>query len=299
MNNDRPLLGVFLMVGFALTVPGIDALAKLAGDFIPVGQIVASRFCIQAALLLPIALLIGHLRLPSLHEALLHAARAALIITATAMFFTALRFMAIADAIAIFFVEPFILTLLGAAILGERVGLRRLMACMTGFLGALLVIRPSFAAAGTVALLPLGTAVCFSFYLILTRYAARMLHPVALQAWTSLAASALVLPVLAGFQGSGFGPLELKMPEGRYWVYLAGVGIGSTLTHLMLSGALRFAPTATLAPLQYLEIIAATILGYLIFSDVPDAQAVVGVAVIVCSGLYVIWRERRLAGEEA
>ena len=297
MNSDRPLLGVLLMVGFALTAPGMDALAKLAGDRIPVAQILAFRFSIQAALLLPLALLFGLLRYQSPIEILMHFARAALILMATALFFSALRFMAIADAIAIFFVEPFILTLLGAALLGERVGWRRLMACLTGFLGALLIIRPSFTAFGFVALLPLGTAVCFSCYMILTRHTSRSLHPVALQAWTALAASILILPVLASFRGTGVHSFDPIMPEGRYWAYLVGVGIGSTISHLMVSGALRFAPTATLAPLQYLEIISATVLGYLIFSDLPNTQAVIGVAVIVCSGLFVIWRERLRAQE--
>ncbi len=74
---------------------------------------------------------------------------------------------------------------------------------------------------------------------------------------------------------------------------LIGIGLGSTASHLMVSGALRFAPTTTVAPLQYLEIISATILGYLIFSDLPDTTSVIGVAIIVCSGLFVIWRERR------
>ena len=297
MNNDRPLLGVLLMVGFALTAPGMDALAKLAGDRIPVGQILAFRFCAQAALLLPLAFLFGLLRYPSPSEILLHFARAALILMATAFFFTALRFMSIADAIAIFFVEPFVLTLLGAAFLNERVGWRRLMACLTGFLGALMIIQPNYAEFGVNALLPLGTAVCFSCYLILTRHAARTLHPIALQSWTAIAASALILPLIAGFQGSGIQAIDPVMPEGRYWAYLIGVGIGSTVSHLMVAGALRFAPAATLAPLQYLEIIAATILGYLIFSDLLDSQAVIGVTVIVCSGLFVIWRERLHARE--
>ena len=292
MNSDRPMLGVFLMIGFTLTAPGMDALAKLAGDRIPVGQILAYRFCIQAALLLPLAAVLGHLRLPRLAEACWHVVRAALILSATGFFFTALKFMAIADAIAIFFVEPFMVTLLGAVFLGERIGWRRILACAAGFLGALLVIRPSFAAFGPVALFPLATAICFSLYMILTRHTARSLHPVTLQAWTALAASALILLVLAAFRGSGVEPFDPAMPEGRYWAYLAGVGVVSTISHMMVSGALRFAPTATVAPLQYLEIIAATILGFLIFSDIPDAQTVIGVAVIISSGLFVIWRER-------
>lgn len=293
MTPDRPLLGVFLMIGFALIAPGMDALAKLAGERIPVGEILAFRFGVQTLLLFPLALALGVL-VPQGPKALTgHALRAALILLATGFFFTALRFMPIADAIAIFFVEPFILTLLGAAFLGEAIGWRRILACAIGFGGAMLVIRPSFAAFGPVALLPLGTAVAFALYMILNRRTARDQHPVALQAWTALAAAAMVIPILALFEGSGSEIFDPVWPEGRFWAYLIGVGVVASISHLCVSGALRFAPAATVAPLQYLEILAATGLGYLIFADLPDRQTVLGICIIVASGLFVIWREGR------
>ncbi len=293
MNADRPLLGVGLMIGFAALAPLMDAFAKLASEAIPIGQIVAFRFCIQAAVLTPLAVWLGALHRPKAAEMALHTARAALILLATAAFFTAISVMPIADAISIFFVEPFILTLLGAVLLGETVGWRRILACALGFTGALLVIRPSFAAFGPVALLPLFTAVAFALYMILTRRMARALHPVALQAWTALAAAALILPVLAVFDGRDMKVLEVVRPEGRFSLFLLGVGLTASVTHLMLSGALRFAPAATVAPLQYLEIVAATGLGYLLFADFPDPLTFLGIAVIVGAGLFVILRERR------
>jgi len=293
MSADRPLLGVFLMIGFAIVAPGMDALAKLSGAVIPVGEILAFRFGVQSLLLVPIALLLGCLTRPSLPDLGWHFIRAFLILAATGAFFTALRFMPIADAIAIFFVEPFILTLFGAAFLGESIGWRRLLACAIGFAGAMLVIRPSFAAFGPVAMFPLITAVSFALYMILTRRTARSLHPVAVQAWTALAASALILPILLAFNGSGIQPFDPVMPTGRFWAYLAGVGVTASITHLMVSAALRFAPAATIAPLQYLEIISATGLGYLIFADLPDAQTLLGIVIIMASGLFVILRERR------
>lgn len=295
MTPDRPLIGALLMVGFAALAPLMDAFAKLASDAIPIGQIVAVRFCIQALLLTPIALMLGTLHRPIRTDLILHVARAALILTATAAFFTALRAMPIADAISIFFVEPFILTLLGAALLGETIGWRRLLACALGFTGALLVIRPSFSAFGAVALLPLFTAIAFALYMILTRRMAQRLHPVALQAWTAIAAAALILPVLAIFSGTGVPVLDVVMPQGRFWGYLLGVGLTASVTHLMLSGALKFAPAATIAPLQYLEIVAATALGYLLFADFPDTLTFTGIIIIVGSGLFVILRERRLS----
>jgi drug/metabolite transporter (DMT)-like permease len=295
MSPDRPLLGVLLMVGFAIIAPGMDAFAKLASATIPVGQILAFRFGVQSLLLLPVAMMIGALAKPAARDMGLHFARAALILLATGAFFSAISVMPIADAIAIFFVEPFLLTLFGAVFLGESIGWRRILACAIGFVGALLVIRPSFSDFGAVALLPLVTAVCFALYMIMTRGMARRLHPVGLQAWTALAASVLILPCLAIGDGRGFQPLDPVLPQGLFWLFLLGVGVTASLSHLMISAALRFAPAATIAPLQYLEIIAATALGYAIFNDLPDAQTFLGIAIIMASGLFVVWRERRVS----
>jgi drug/metabolite transporter (DMT)-like permease len=270
----------------------MDAFAKLASATIPVGQTLAFRFGVQSLLLLPVAALLGVLSRPGARDLQLHLVRALLIVIATWAFFTALRAMPIADAIAIFFVEPFILTLFGALFLAERIGWRRILACAVGFGGAMLVIRPSFSEFGPVAVMPLITAVCFAFYMILTRGMARRLHPVALQAWTALAASVLILPCLAVGRAYGVPALDPVIPQDVVWLFLLGVGITASVTHLMVSAALKYAPAATIAPLQYLEILGATLLGYLIFGDLPDTQTFLGIAIIIVSGLFVIWRER-------
>ena len=281
------------MIGFALVAPGMDALAKLSAATIPVGQILAFRFGVQLGLLVPLALVLGVWVHQSMAEIGTHFLRAGLILLATGAFFTALKVMPIADAIAIFFVEPFILTLFGAVFLGESIGWRRLLACGIGFCGALIVIRPSFSEFGLVALLPLLTAVSFALYMILTRRVARRMHPVALQGWTALAAFAIILPVLLMFNDSDVAVFDPVMPQGMVWIFLLGVGITASASHLMISGALRYAPAATIAPLQYLEIVTASILGYLIFADLPDAQTLLGIAIIMASGIFVILRERR------
>lgn len=288
------MLGVALMIGFIATAPVMDAFAKLAAPAIPTGQIVAFRFGVQALLLLPLAIVLGELERPSRRDIGLHLVRSALIVLATLAFFAALAEMPIADAMAIFFAMPFILTLLGAVMLKETIGWRRLVACSVGFLGALLVIRPSFSVFGPIAILPLLAALCFAFYMILTRGMARRLHPVALQAWTALAAFALILPLVWLANGSRIPALDPVWPAGKYWAYLAGVGILASLSHLLISTALRFAPAATLAPLQYLEIVAATALGYWIFADFPDRQTMLGIAIIMASGIFVVIRERHL-----
>ena len=142
--QDRTTLGIAFMVAFALVAPIMDAFAKATPYYIPVMEILGFRFGIQVLLLLPVALVLGISHRPRAPEIGLHLVRGFLIMAATGLFFAAVREMPLANAIAIFFVEPFILTLLGALFLGEAVGLRRIMACTVGFGGALLVIQPSF-----------------------------------------------------------------------------------------------------------------------------------------------------------
>ena len=293
-NSATTSLGILLMVGFCVLAPLQDSFAKLTSHDIAIGQIAATRFVFQVALLLPLAAIFGWLHRPRRGEVALHLIRGVLLLVATACFFTALRFMPIADAIAIFFVEPFILTLLGGLLLGEPLGPRRYIACAVGFVGALLIIQPSFQRVGPVALLPLVTALCFAFYMILTRRMATRMHPITLQVYTGTAALILALPILVLADGSGIGPLDPSWPSGWDIWFLCGLGVIATLSHVCISFALSLAPASLLAPLQYLEIVAATALGYWIFSDLPNALSFAGIALIVASGLYVFFRERQL-----
>ena len=290
---DKTALGILLMIGFAVSGPLIDTFGKLAAPHMSVGQLAAARFTVQTLALWPLAWALGALHRPGRREIGLHLARAAMILIATGCFFVALRAMPIADAMAIFFVEPFILTILGGLVLGEAVGWRRLAACAVGFAGALLVIQPRFAALGGVALLPLGTAGFFAVYMLLTRAMATRLHPVTMQAYTALAAMALIWPALGLGLRMGLAELTPSLPAPLHALWLVGVGIAATVAHLFLSYALRFAPAATIAPLQYLEIVSATVIGYLVFADTPDATMLAGVAVVVGSGLFVFHREAR------
>ena len=298
-STDRILAGVALMLGFCVTAPLLDVAAKLASDSVPVGQITTARFLVQCVLMAPFVWIMG----VSLHVArgqwLALVSRAALLLASTFCFIAAIRVMPLADALAIVFLAPFIVLLVGKFYLGEDVGPRRVGAAMVGFVGVLCVIQPSFAAFGAVALFPLGTAVGFAFYILVTRGLSRRMHPVALQFHTGLIASLLCLPVMILAEGTGSAMLDPVWPQGINWLWLFGVGFFATLSHMMMTYALSLAPSATLAPLQYLELPVATLLGYLVFRDFPNAMALAGIAIIIGAGLYMIHRERVTARQSA
>ena len=170
--------------------------------------------------------------------------------------------------------------------------MRRIIASVVGFGGSLLVIQPSLVTFGLVALYPLGTALCFALYMLETRSLSRKMHPIPMQFATSVL-TALFCSLFVGVAWIGQWDAHAPvMPEGITWLWLFGVGAASALAHIMMTYALRFAPSATLAPLHYLEIISAAILGLLVFQDFPNTLTWAGIAIIVSSGLYIIHRER-------
>ncbi len=291
-STDRILVGVALMLGFCLTAPLLDVAAKLASASVPVGQITAARFIVQCALMAPFVWAMGvSLRVPQ-GQILTLIARALLLLFATFCFIAAIRVMPLADALAIVFVAPFIVLLVGKFYLDEEVGPRRVGAALVGFVGVLFVIQPSFAAFGAIAIIPLGTAVAFAAYILVTRSLSRRMHPVALQFHTGLIASLFCLPVLLLAKGSGSALFDPVWPEDIAWLWLFGAGFFATVSHMMMTYALSFAPSATVAPLQYFELPVATIFGYLVFNDFPNMLSLLGIGIIISAGLYMIHRER-------
>ena len=290
---DRVPLGVALMLGFCLIAPIIDVAAKLASESTSQGTITLARFTVQAVLMAPLLPLLAlDLRLPRrLWGAV--ALRAAMALVSTFAFVAAVAVMPLADAVAIVYVLPFMVMLLGWGLLGERVGPRRLAAAAAGFGGALLVIQPNFADFGAVALLPLVAALSFSIYVLVTRQM-RGMHPVAMQFHTAWVAVLIGVPAMA-VAGAGLGwepaQIDLRLP-GAVWATLFVMGLAASVSHLSMTYALRFAPSSTLAPLGYLEIPVVTVMGFVVFADLPGAMAWTGIAVITGAGLYVIHRER-------
>ena len=300
MTRDSTLQGVILMLAFCVIAPLLDVGAKLAAqNGIPVGQITAARFVVQTALMLPVVLLM-RLSMRLSGKALAYTAlRALLLIVSTFAFVSGIQVMPLADALAIVFVEPFILLILGHFLFGDQVGPRRIAACAVGFVGVLLVIQPSLAAFGLVALWPLATAVLFALYMLVTRGISAWMHPVTMQFHTSWTGLLLCLPVMLLADGSGIAALDPIWPSGWNWLWLFMVGFFAAVSHMCMTYALKYATASALAPLHYLEIVTAVTLGYLIFNDFPNALTFAGMAIIVASGLYIIHHERLSAKAKA
>ena len=207
----------------------------------------------------------------------------------------ALTMVPLADAVAIAFVMPFIMLILGRYVLDEHVGARRLAACVVGFIGTLMVVQPSFASVGAPALLPLGVAVVFSLFMLVTRQVAKESDPITLQAASGISAViVLSLIVLIG-PPLGWSDAATVLPVGGDWLLFAFLGVIGTIAHLFMTWSLRFAPSATVAPVQYVEIPFAAFVGWVVFQDFPNGLALAGIVVTVAAGLYILLRERHLS----
>nr|WP_321253682.1 DMT family transporter [uncultured Ruegeria sp.] len=295
MTQDRPVLGIILMLGFCMLAPLGDAMAKLLGETTPIGILVFTRFAVQALILIPLVALTGRPWRLRGRILKLTVIRTGLHILGITAMFSALQFLPLADAIAIAFVMPFIMLLLGRFVLDEEVGIRRLLACVVGFAGTLLVIQPSFAQVGAPALLPLIVAVVFALFMLVTRQIAKETDPVSLQAVSGAMATLILLPVLTLGSAIDVPELTFSLPDKDAVWLLLGIGVLGTAAHLLMTWSLRYAPSATLAPMQYLEIPVATVFGWLIFHDLPNGIAALGIGITMAAGLYVILRERASA----
>lgn len=287
------------MVSGTMIIPVMDTFAKILGDTVSPMQVTWGRFFFQALFMgITIIALYGPgpgFRLLRPKRPIVHAVRGLLLAIATTFFFFSLLYLPLADSVAIFFVQPMVLTVLSAVFLGETIGWHRKSAVAIGFLGALLIIKPGSDSFSMEALLPIAAAFFFSGYLVVTRAVANIDHPMTMQFFSGIGATiALTLALIPGTISSNdlWGAQQLNTLE---WAYLTGIGLIAAFGHLLVVIAVNRAPASVLAPFGYVEILAATLLGLLIFGDWPDNLSWLGISIIVFSGLYVFVREQRLA----
>ena len=285
---------VSLVVIAFIVLPAIDAIAKFMSTDISAGQIAWTRFLIQTIIMLPFFL--SSMRLEKNRSLVPQALRGILIAATTVLIFAAVKLMPLAEVISIFFIEPLIVTLLSTIFLKEKIGWRRLSATIVGFSGALIVVKPSYQIFGLSAILPFAAALCFAFYIILTRKLAQTINPTVMQFNSGLSGFLFMSIALTLGYLLEFPVLKVAMPTHDQWILLLLLGLIATAGHFLIAFAIKYIEASALAPFQYLEIVAATFYGLWLFEDFPDALAWLGIFIIVSSGFYTLSREQKKQG---
>lgn len=291
---DRSVQGMALMAFCMVILPMMDAIAKYMATFetMSPGQVTFYRFFFQLVVLTPLFFWhVGSFR--NVKRPWMNMLRGALHASASLLFFTAVKYMPLADVFAIYFVEPFMLTIMSALFLGEKVGWRRWLAILVGFGGAMIVIQPSYEIFGLKSLLPIACAALFTLYLFLNRALGDGDSPLTMQMMSGVGGTVFMGVVLVIGHVAGQQEFTMSLPASTLGLTLLIIlGSLSGYVHLLVVRAFRMASLSLLAPFQYFEIISATILGYLLFSDFPTPSKWLGIVIIVASGLFIIWREQ-------
>lgn len=281
---DRPGRGILLMLATMALFSSSDGLAKLLAEAHHPIQIGWARFMFGGALvLLPLLLRAGPRRVLATARPGLQVVRGVCMLGSAQFFIFGLAVLPIAEATAIGFASPLIVTALSIPLLGETVGLRRWLAVVVGFAGVLIVVRPGSGVFSAGAAYPLLSALCWALGLIVTRRMRHEAGPLTTLAWT----------VLTGLAGTtalvGF---VWTWPSAAGWLLMAAMGALHGLAHYALIRALGHGPASLLAPFVYSQMVWAALLGLAVFGTFPDGWAWLGTAIIVGSGLYTLHRER-------
>jgi drug/metabolite transporter (DMT)-like permease len=282
-QRDR-LTGIALMCGAVLLFAGNDATAKFLNGYMDSVQVVWARY--MSAFALAIVLLNPAKNPRVMHTARpwLQLGRSALLVVSTTLNFIALRYLQLDQTMTIMFSTPFLVALLGGPMLGEWIGWRRWIAILVGFSGVLLVARPGAGGIHPAALLILASALCYALYSISTRVLSRSDSDATTNFYSNLVGAA-VITVAVPF---------VWTPQGdpKVIALMSSMGLLSGTGHYLLIRAHRLAPASILAPFIYTEIVWMIALGFLVFGDLPNTWTLAGVAVVILSGLYLLYRER-------
>jgi drug/metabolite transporter (DMT)-like permease len=284
---DRPALGIALMLvgiaGFAV----MDAIIKwLTADY-SVTQVVALRSWFGLPLLCLFALYGGGLKALKTSRPFVHFGRYLLVLTLSFSFFWALSQMKLVDAIAITFAAPIFITALSVPLLKESVGLHRWLAIGAGFCGVLIMLRPGIGVFQWAALVVLGSAVVYALLMITTR---------AFKSTESTATLMLYPQLGMSLTGIVFAPFFWVTPSPGDLGLFALAGMFGSVGVMCLTNAFRLGPAALISPFEYSALIWATLLGFLLWDELPDTLTLVGAAIVIASGLYIIYRETVTVG---
>ena len=286
-SSYSPLSGIMLMLGAFATFATLDSTAKWLGQFLPIGEVALGRYAF-GALFAALAgwLLFGKGFLRTGHPRL-QVLRGVFMFGATYFNFMAVRYLQLAVTSAILFAAPLIVCALSPLVLGERVGWRRWAAVLAGFFGVLLIIRPGTAAFHPAMLLSIAAAFTLAAYQVLTRKVGGRDNPFSSVFWATLVGGVLSVPLLA---------TGTPVPDhAGLWLGLMWMGFAGTFGHVLLTEAHRRADASLLAPFAYSQMLWMVLIGWWWFGDVPDMPTIIGALIVAAAGLFVFYREQRLA----
>ena len=283
VQRDR-LTGIGLMCVAVLLFAFSDAAAKYLNGHMDTVQVVWARYISAFVLALFIVNPIRRPRVMRTSRPWLQLGRSTLLLVSTMLNFFALRYLQLDQAVAIIFCTPFIVAALGGPILGEWIHWRRWTAIGVGFLGVLLVTRPGAGGIHPAALLSVMGAFCYAIYSVSTRILARSDSNETTNFYSNLVGAIAISIALPFVWTPQSDPVVILL--------MCTMGLFSGMGHYLLIIGHRLAPASVLAPFIYTEIVWMIALGFLVFGDVPNRWTLAGVAVVICSGLYLLYRER-------
>lgn len=279
-HPEHPHAGRGILMALLATVSYavVDTLSKYQAREYPVMMIVWARYFVPLALLLAVFLPRFGTRMLRTAFPMVQMIRGVLLTAGTIFIVFAYRVMPIAEAQAISFIHPVLLTVLAVIFLREKVSALGWAAVLLGFSGVLIIVRPGGGLFTPAAFLPLGLAFCFSSYQIFTR----------LVAGKENSLNSLFCVLLVGSIGMSLAlPYAWVDPTPKGLFFFALIGVTSGIGHFSTIKALEFAPASLLAPFAYIQLLWVSILGVVVFGDFPDAVTLVGMAVVVAGGLLV------------
>ena len=284
--TQRPMFGVIAMLGSVLTFATMDSIVKwLSADF-PTYQIMFFRCSVA---LIPVSLFLyraGGWEVLKTEQPGLHIARSTLGVCAMGCAFYGIANMPLAEAMAIFHSSPVLMTAVSVIMLSEKVGIRRWMAVLAGFIGMLLVVRPGSGLFTAGAMFMLSAAVLVAITSNVVRKLSRQDDPACITFYFT--ASTTVLTAVISLLW------DWTQPEALDLLLLIAVGLLGGCGQYLMALSFKHAEVALVSPLKYLMIVFGGLFGYLIWSEVPDMLSIAGIAVIVASGIYTMQREARL-----
>ena len=275
--------GPILNLSAWLILPIMDAIAKYLSYSLPILQITWFRFFFSAVITGIFIYLFSRKSFVRSKNIKSQVLRGILLLTSSLLFFYAISVISLAKALTLAFICPLIVTALSPYFLKERVGRRRWTAVIVGFIGVLLVIRPGIVEFNWASLASLGTGLCYAIYLIVTRSLKDTDNGLLTLLFTSIVGTVVLSVYL---------PFVWVNPSLNQLLLAVNMGFIAALAHGLIIISYNFSDASKLAPLGYFEIIPNIIIGYIWFSDFPDKYTILGLLVIILSGIYVFRRER-------